>query len=185
MSNTHYVERDVSEILLSEVEIQKRVRELAAGISRDYEGRDLVAICILRGCVMFFADLIRHISIPIAIEFMALSSYGGGAESSGNVKIKYDLEEDIGGKDVLIVEDIIDTGHTLNRLVELLKSRDPRSIEVCCLLDKKDRRLVEVPVKYTGFSIPDEFVVGYGLDYDSRYRNYGSIGILKREIYGG
>ncbi len=177
------MERDISKVLISEDDIQKRVAELAGEISRDYAGKELVAVCILRGCVMFFADLMRHINIPMAIEFMAVSSYGGGAQSSGNVKIKYDLEHDIRGKHVLIVEDIIDTGNTLARLCEMLQARAPKSIEVCALLDKKERRLVDVPVKYTGFAIPDEFVVGYGLDYDSLYRNYNSVGILKQEIY--
>ncbi len=181
----HYVERDIGDTLISEADIQKKVKELGARISRDYAGKDFVAICILRGCVMFFADLMRYVNIPMAIEFMSVSSYGGGAESSGNVKIKYDLENDIGGKHVLIVEDIIDTGNTLEHLVEMLRSRNPESIEICALLDKKDRRLVDVPVKYVGFEIPDEFVVGYGLDYNSMYRNYGSIGILKREVYAG
>ncbi|MDL2236766.1 hypoxanthine phosphoribosyltransferase [Christensenellaceae bacterium OttesenSCG-928-K19] len=179
----HYVEQDIDSILLSGEQIEKRVKELAAQISIDYEGKDFVAICILRGCVMFFADLMRHVTIPMAIEFMSISSYGSGSESSGSVKIKYDLEEDIRGKDVLIVEDIIDTGITLSNLTELLSARHPASLEVCCLLNKQDRRKVEVPIKYTGFDIPDEFVVGYGLDYDSKYRNYCGIGVLKREIY--
>lgn len=179
----HYVERDISKILLPEAEIQKRVAELGEQISRDYEGKDLVAVCILRGCVMFFSDLMRQISIPMAIEFMAVSSYGGGTQSSGSVKIKYDMENDIGGKHLLIVEDIIDSGNTLSYLTELLRSRKPASIEICCLLNKPDRRTVEVPVKYIGFDIPDEFVVGYGLDYNSKYRNYGSVGVLKKEIY--
>ena len=179
----NYVERDISEVLLSDEQIQQRVRELGQQISEDYEGKNLVAVCILRGCVMFFADLMRNVDIPMAIEFMAVSSYGGGAESSGSVKIKYDMENDIMGKDVLIVEDIIDTGNTLSHLCGLLESRKPNSIEVCCLLNKPSRRTVEVPVKYIGFDIPDEFVVGYGLDYDSLYRNYNSVGILKREIY--
>jgi len=179
----HYVEKSISSLLLTEEDIQKRVREIGAQISKDYEGKELVAVCILRGCVMFFADLMKSISIPMRIEFMAVSSYGGGAESSGSVKIKYDMENDIRGKDLLIVEDIIDTGITLSNLKEMLESRHPSSIEICCLLDKKDRRTTEVPVKYTGFEIPDEFVVGYGLDYDSLYRNYCGVGILKREIY--
>lgn len=181
--NQHYVERDISKVLINEDQLKEKVAELGQKISADYAERELTAICILRGCVVFFADLIREISIPMSIEFMALSSYGSEAQSTGNVKIKYDLENNIRGKDVLIVEDIIDTGYTLHRLIELLKSREPRSIEVCCLLDKQERREVPVPVKYTGFTIPDEFVVGYGLDYDSRYRNYSSIGILKREVY--
>lgn len=180
---SHYIENDISEVLLSDVQIQERVKALGRQISRDYAGKQLVAICILRGCVMFFSDLMRNVDIPMAIEFMAVSSYGGGAQSSGSVKIKYDLEDDIKGKDVLIVEDIIDTGNTLSHLINLLKSREPAGIEVCCLLNKPSRRTVDVPVKYIGFDIPDEFVVGYGLDYNSLYRNYCSVGVLKREIY--
>lgn len=179
----HYVERDIGEILLSEEEIRARVAELGREISRDYEDKDLVAVCILRGCFIFFSDLMRQISIPVAIEFMSVSSYGGGSESSGSVKINYDMQNDIAGKHVLIVEDIIDSGNTLAHLAEMLKSRRPASIEICALLNKPDRRQVEVDAKYVGFDIPDEFVVGYGLDYNSLYRNYRNIGILKREVY--
>lgn len=179
----HYVERDIGEILLSEEEIKARVSELGRQISRDYEGKDVVAVCILRGCFIFFSDLMRQTSIPVAIEFMSVSSYGGGTESSGSVKINYDMQNDIAGKHVLIVEDIIDSGNTLSHLVEMLRSRRPASIEICALLSKPDRRVVEVPAKYVGFEIPDEFVVGYGLDYNSLYRNYRNIGILKREVY--
>lgn len=180
---SHYVERDIDRVLIGGDDLLKRVEELGKRISADYAGKDLVAVCILRGCVMFFADLMKAVEIPMAIEFMSVSSYGGGTESSGSVKIDFDLKDDIRGKHVLIVEDIIDTGNTLSNLLEMLRSRHPASLEVCCLLDKKDRRRVEVPVKYTGFEIPDEFVVGYGLDYDSKYRNYCGVGILKREIY--
>lgn len=179
----HYVERDIGKILLSEEEIKARVAELGRRISEDYDGKDLVAVCILRGCAIFFSDLMRQVTIPAALEFMSVSSYGGGTQSSGSVKIKYDMENDIEGKDVLIVEDIIDSGNTLSHLVEMLKSRNPNSIEICCLLDKPDRRVIDVPVKYTGFQIPDEFVVGYGLDYNSLYRNYRNIGVLKEEVY--
>lgn len=179
----HYVERDIGEVLLSEEEIKARVAEMGRQISKDYEGKDFVAICILRGCVIFFSDLMRQVSIPVNLEFMKVSSYGSGSESSGNVKVDYDLERDIRGKHVLIVEDIIDSGNTLYYLKDLLWSRGPASIEIAALLSKPDRRVIDVPVKYIGFEIPDEFVVGYGLDYDSLYRNYRSIGILKREIY--
>lgn len=179
----HYVERDIGEILLSEEEIKARVAELGRQISQDYEGKDLIAVCILRGCFVFFSDLMRQVSIPTTVEFMSVSSYGSGTESSGSVKINYDMDNDIGGKHVLIVEDIIDSGNTLSHLTELLKSRRPASIEICTLLNKPDRRKVDVPVKYTGFDIPDEFVVGYGLDYNSLYRNYRNIGILKEEVY--
>lgn len=177
------MERDIGKILLSEEEIRARVAELGREISEDYRGKDLVAVCILRGSAIFFSDLMRQVTIPVAMEFMSVSSYGGGTQSSGSVKIKYDMENDIKGKDVLIVEDIIDSGNTLSHLVEMLRSRKPNSIEICCLLDKPDRRVVHVPVKYTGFEIPDEFVVGYGLDYDALYRNYRNIGVLKEEVY--
>lgn len=179
----HYCEQDIQGVLLDADTIGKRVKELGARISRDYEGKELVAVCILRGCVVFFADLMRAVSIPMSIDFLAVSSYGAGSVSGGNVKIKYDMEDDIQGKHVLIVEDIIDTGYTLERLLDMLRAREPASIEICCLLSKPDRRKVHVPVKYTGFEIPDEFVVGYGLDFDSKYRNYDCVGILKRELY--
>ena len=179
----HYVERDIGRVLLSEDEIKARVAELGRQISEDYKGKDFVAVCILRGCAIFFSDLMRQVTIPVAMEFMSVSSYGSGSQSSGSIKIKYDMENDIEGKDVLIVEDIIDSGNTLSHLLEMLQSRKPKSLEVCCLLDKPDRRVVHVPVRYTGFEIPDEFVVGYGLDYVSLYRNYRDIGILKRSVY--
>ncbi len=178
----HYVEQDISGVLLDEATIQKRVHELGEQISRDYEGKDMVAVCILRGCVVFFSDLIREIRIPIGLDFMAVSSYQGAA-TSGNVLIKYDLQDDIRGRHVLIVEDIIDTGTTLMHLKRMLEARQPESIKICCLLNKVERRVSQVDVDYTGFEIPDEFVVGYGLDYLGKYRNYREIGILKREIY--
>lgn len=179
----NYVEQDISYVLLDEPTIKKRVRELGEQISRDYEGKNMVAICILRGCVIFFSDLIREIAIPIELDFMAVSSYNRGAQSSGNVLIKYDLQDDIRGKHVLIVEDIVDTGNTLMHLTRMLDARQPESIKVCCLLNKQERRTAHVTVDYIGFEIPDEFVVGYGLDYAGKYRNYREIGILKREIY--
>lgn len=179
----HYVEQDIASVLLTPEQISRRVKELGQQISHDYAGKNLTAVCILRGCVMFFADLMKNISIPMQVEFMSVSSYGGGSESSGSVKIKYDMENDIRGRNLLIVEDIIDSGITLSNLTEMLSARKPTSIEICCLLDKKDRRQIHVPVKYIGFEIPDEFVVGYGLDYNSLYRNYCGLGILKREVY--
>jgi hypoxanthine phosphoribosyltransferase len=179
----HYVEQDISGVLLDEPTIKKRVCEMGEQISRDYMGKNMVAICILRGCVVFFSDLIREIKIPIELDFMAVSSYNHGAQSSGSVHIKYDLQDDIRGKHVLIVEDIIDTGTTLMHLKRMLEARQPASIKICCLLDKEERRVSHVDVDYIGFEIPDEFVVGYGLDYAGRYRNYREIGILKREIY--
>ena len=179
----HYVEQDIGSVLLTKEQIRNRVEELGKQISKDYEGKDFIAVGILRGSVVFFSDLMRNISIPMEIDFMAVSSYGKSSTSSGSVQIKYDMQEDIRGKHLLIIEDIIDSGHTLCNLMELLRGRKPQSIEICCLLNKPDRREVDVPVKYIGFDIPDEFVVGYGLDYAAKYRNYHSVGILKREIY--
>lgn len=179
----HYAERDIEKILLSNEQISKRVMELGEQISKDYEGKDLIGVGILRGSVVFFSDLMRCIKIPMEIDFMAVSSYGAGSSSTGSVKIKYDMQEEIRGKHLLIIEDIIDSGWTLANLTEMLKGRKPASIEVCCLLNKQDRREVEVPVKYVGFDIPDEFVVGYGLDYAAKYRNYEHVGVLKRSIY--
>ncbi|MEG0594075.1 MAG: hypoxanthine phosphoribosyltransferase [Christensenella sp.] len=179
----HYVERDIEQLLLSSEQIEKRVAELGKQISQDYEGKDLIGVGILRGSVIFFSDLMRHIKIPMEIDFMAVASYGKGSKSTGSVHIKYDMQEDIRGKHLLIIEDIIDSGRTLASLTEMLQGRKPESIELCCLLNKPDRREVDVPVKYVGFDIPDEFVVGYGLDYASKYRNYEHIGVLKRSIY--
>ena len=179
----NYTERDIREVLITEEEIQAKVKEVAAQISKDYAGKDLVAICILRGCCIFFSDLMRNVTIPVDMEFMATSSYGNGAQSTGNVSILYDIQTDIKGKSVLIVEDIIDTGITLRQLKKLLSGREPESIDICVLLDKVDRRVTPVDVKYTLFKIPNEFVVGYGLDYAEKYRNYRQIGVLKPEIY--
>lgn len=179
----HYVERDVERVLLSKEQIEARVKELGEQISNDYEGKDLIAVGILRGSVVFFSDLMRQVKIPMEIDFMAVSSYGKGSTSTGSVQIKYDMQEDIRGKHLLIIEDIIDSGWTLHNLTEQLRGRQPESINICCLLNKPDRREVEVPVKYIGFDISDEFVVGYGLDYASKYRNYEHVGVLKRSIY--
>ena len=179
----HYVERDVERVLLSKEQIEARVKELGEQISNDYEGKALIAVGILRGSVVFFSDLMRQVKIPMEIDFMAVSSYGKGSTSTGSVQIKYDMQEDIRGKHLLIIEDIIDSGWTLHNLTEQLRGRQPESINICCLLNKPDRREVEVPVKYIGFDIPDEFVVGYGLDYASKYRNYEHVGVLKRSIY--
>ncbi|MGI6152633.1 MAG: hypoxanthine phosphoribosyltransferase [Christensenellaceae bacterium] len=177
------MESDISGVLLTKKQIEKKVAELGEQITKDYEGKELVAVCILRGSVVFFADLIRQIGLPMNIDFMAISSYGASSVSDGSVQIKYDLADDIKDKHVLIVEDIIDTGYTLKSLKKLLLARKPASFEICCLLNKPDRREVDVDVKYVGFDIPDEFVVGYGLDYASKYRNYDSVGVLKREVY--
>lgn len=174
----------LAEILIPEDKLQERIKQLGEQISRDYAGKDLLLICILRGGVMFLTDLIRHIDVPLAIEFMAVSSYGiGGRESRGNVRITLDLNCSIEGKNVILVEDIIDSGHTLASVVELLETRDPASLCVCTLLDKTERREVEVPVKYTGFPIPNKFVFGYGLDIDDFYRNLPFIGVVDLENY--
>ncbi len=175
---------DIEKVLISEDEIGQKVRELGRAISEDYAGENLVLVSVLRGAVLFIADLIRVISIPLTIDFMAISSYGPSTETSGVVKVIKDLEENIVGKHVLIVEDIIDTGLTLNYLIKNLKSREPASLDVCVLLDKSARRIVyNLPIKYKGFDIPDVFVVGYGLDYQQKYRNLPFVGILKRFVY--
>jgi hypoxanthine phosphoribosyltransferase len=171
----------IGKVLLNEETIMRRVAEMGAEITRDYQGKDLVTICILRGGVIFMADLVKQIKIPVSIDFMAVSSYGLSTKSSGIVRILKDLDDDIEGKDVLIVEDIVDTGLTLHYLVDYLKSRGPKSVKVCCFLDKPSRRKVDVPIDYLGFEIPDKFVVGYGLDYAQKYRNLPYLSILDEE----
>lgn len=174
---------DVERILLSEEQISEKVKEIGAQITKDYEGEKLLIITILKGSVIFAADLLREIKIPVEIDFMCLSSYGSSSESSGAVKIVKDLNEPIEGKNVLVIEDILDSGNTLSHLVKLLGTRNPKSIRIATLLDKPDRRIAEVDVAYKGFSIPDEFVIGYGLDYAEKYRNLPYVGILKRSVY--
>jgi hypoxanthine phosphoribosyltransferase len=174
---------DVERILLSEEALAKRIQELGAEITADYQGKEILMICVLRGAVLFMADLARAIKVPAALDFMAVSSYGAGTSSSGVVRILKDLDEDVEGKHLLVVEDIIDSGLTLNYLLDNLKSRKPASLKICTLLNKPDRRTVNVKIDYNGFTIPDHFVVGYGLDYAERYRNLPFIGILKPEIY--
>jgi hypoxanthine phosphoribosyltransferase len=174
----------MSEILIPEEALQKRIKELGAEISRDYRENNLMLICILRGGVMFLTDLMRHITIPHTVEFMAVSSYGAGKrESSGHVRITYDLSTDISDRHVLVVEDIIDSGHTLKSVVDLLSTRSPRSLYICTLLDKVSRRQVEVPIRYQGFVIPDKFVFGYGLDIDEYYRNLPFVGVVNLEKF--
>lgn len=174
----------LAEVLIPEEELKKRVKELGEEISRDYEGQKILAICILRGGVMFLTDLIRHIEPPVAIDFMGVSSYGVGSRSSyGQVRITLDLATSIAGKNVLIVEDIIDSGNTLSSVIEMLRTRNPASLEVCTLLNKYSRREVDVPIKYCGFDIPDKFVFGYGLDMDEYYRNLPFIGVVDLEKY--
>lgn len=166
-------------VLLSEEEVDKRIRELGDVISRDYEGKQVHLICVLKGGVFFTCELAKSITVPVSMDFMSVSSYGSDTKSSGVVKIIKDLDESIENKDVLVVEDIIDSGRTLSYLLENLRSRNPKSLKLCTLLDKPERRVTEVNVDYTGFEIPDEFVVGYGLDYCQKYRNLPYIGIVE------
>ena len=173
----------IEEILIPENQIQKKIEELGNRISRDYQGKQLICIGVLRGAVIFLADLARYIKVPMIIDFMDISSYGASTESSGVVRIVKDLDENIEKKDVLIVEDIIDTGLTLDYLIRMLKSRNPSSLRVCALLNKKERRQIDVPIDYCGFDIPDKFVVGYGLDFNGLYRNIPYILVLKPMYY--
>ena len=173
------VEAGVGEILISEAELQARIRALGAEISADYQGRELLLVGVLKGAVFFMADLMRAISVACEIDFMAISSYGAATDSSGVVRILKDLDINIDGRHVLVVEDIIDSGLTLSYLVRNLESRSPASLEVCALLTKPARREIEVPVRYVGFEIPDRFVVGYGLDYAERHRNLPYVAVLR------
>jgi hypoxanthine phosphoribosyltransferase len=177
------VEKDILKILISEEEIRQRVKELGTEITEDYKNRDLMIIGVLKGCMVFLSDLVREIKLPLIMDFMVVSSYGSSTKSSGVVRIIKDLEQDIMDKDVLIIEDIVDSGLTLSYLIEILKSRNPRSVKVCSLLDKPERRKSSVSIDYTGYRIPDEFVVGYGLDFDEVYRNLPYVCVLKPEIY--
>ena len=177
--------QDVERILFTEEELAARVKELGAQITRDYQGKDLVVASVLRGSYIFMADLTRSIDLPLSVDFMAVSSYGAGTVSSGQVEIKKDLSDSIEGKDLLIVEDILDSGNTLYYLMDVLRVRKPASIKICTLMDKPDRRVQPITAEYTGFTIPDAFVVGYGLDYDEKYRNLPYVGILKPSVYGG
>ena len=165
--------------LISEADVAKKIAEMGAQISKDYAGESVYLLCILKGGVFFTTELAKHITIPVTIDFMSVSSYGGGTTSSGIVRIVKDLDTPIEGRNVLIAEDIIDTGRTLAYLMEHLKQRKPKSLKLCTLLDKPDRRVSDVKVDYTGFEIPDEFVVGYGLDYDQRYRNLPYVGVIE------
>ncbi len=174
---------DVAEILITEEQIRQRTRELAQEISRDYEGQDLLLVCVLKGGVVFLVDLMRELTIPHSVDFMATSSYGASTESSGVVRILKDLDAPIEGRNVLIVEDIIDTGHTLDYLTRILRERNPASLRICTLLNKQERREVDIPIDYIGFNIPNKFVIGYGLDFDELYRNLAFVGVLKPELY--
>ncbi len=183
--NMALLDKDIQEVLFDESALNARIAEMGAEITRDYAGREPMLISVLRGSYIFMADLTRHIDLPCTVDFMAISSYGSGTSSSGQVRIIKDLTDDVEGRDILVVEDILDSGNTLAYLMELLKARKPASLRLCTLLDKPSRRLKEVEVEYTGFTIPDEFVVGYGLDYAEKYRNLPYIGILKPCVYGG
>jgi len=174
---------DMAEILLDNDVIQARIRELGAEISRDYEGQEVVLLCILKGAVMFFADLARSLTVQCQMDFMGISSYGDGVKTSGIVRISKDLDMSITGRHVLIVEDIMDSGLTLNHLTQLLASRNPASMRIVCLLDKPDRRECNISPDYCGFIIPNKFVVGFGLDYIGRYRHLPYVGVLKPEVY--
>ena len=174
--------RDVGEVLIDEESLQARIRELGETISADYEGRDLLLVGVLKGAIFFIADLMRELSIPCEIDFMAISSYGAATDSSGVVRILKDLDANIAGRDVLVVEDIIDSGLTLSYLMRTLTARRPASLEICALLTKPERREIEVPVRYVGFEIPNRFVIGYGLDFAERYRNLPYIGVLHPDL---
>ncbi|MDO5707789.1 MAG: hypoxanthine phosphoribosyltransferase [Andreesenia angusta] len=175
------MKKDIKSVLLSEEEIKKKVEELGKQISNDYRGKELIIIGVLKGAFVFMSDLIRNIDIPVKVDFMAVSSYGASTKSSGVVRILKDLDRQVGGKDLLIVEDIIDTGLTLSYLVNNLESRGANSVAICTLLDKPERREIKMNLRYKGFDIPDEFVVGYGIDYAEKYRNLREICILKAE----
>ncbi len=174
---------DIKEVLLSEEEIKDIVSDLGRQITEDYRGKNLVLVSVLKGSVVFMADLMRAIEIPCSIDFMVVSSYGSGTESSGVVKIIKDLDADLRGVDLLIVEDILDTGRTLASLIKILKMRNPSSVKICTFLDKPERRLADISADYVGACVPDEFVVGYGLDYNERYRNLPYVGVVKPEVY--
>lgn len=174
---------DVKEVLLTEEQIHEIVEGLGKKITEDYRGKNLVLVSVLKGSVVFMADLMRAIDIPCSIDFMVVSSYGAGTESSGVVKIIKDLDADLRGVDLLIVEDILDTGRTLSSLIKILKMRNPNSVKICTFLDKPERRLADISADYVGACVPDEFVVGYGLDYDEIYRNIPYLGVLKPEVY--
>lgn len=174
---------DLASVMFDEEALKEKCKELGKQIAKDYAGKDLLVVGILKGSVMFFVDLTRNISVPMNMDFMVVSSYGDGTESSGKVNIKKDLSVDIKGRHVLLVEDIIDSGITMNQLMAELAKREPASLKLCALLSKPSRRQVDVNIDYCGYEVPDEFLVGYGLDYAENYRNLPVIGVLKREIY--
>lgn len=177
------MDKDVKDILVSEADIKKLVAQLGRRITSDYEGKEIMVICILKGAVMFCADLIREIKVPLKLDFMAVSSYGETTESSGAVQILKDLDSSVEGRHLLIVEDIVDTGLTLRYLISILNARGPASIKTCALLDKPERRKVDVKIDYAGIEIPDAFVIGYGLDYAEDYRHLPYVAVLSPEVY--
>ena len=176
-------EQDVERVLLTEEQIAKKVHEIASEMNAFYQDKEVVMVCILKGSVTFFSDLVRAVSFPVMYDFMCVSSYGNGTTSGGSVRINKDLSVDIMDKHVVIVEDILDTGNTLTALLKQLEARKPASLKLCCLLDKPDRRLKPIKSDFVGFEIPDEFVIGYGLDYDEKYRQLPYVGVLKRSVY--
>lgn len=177
---------DIESVLLTEEQLKKRVQEIGAQITKDYQGKDkILLVSVLRGAYIFMADLSRAIDLPCTVDFMSVSSYGAGTKSSGQVEIKKDISMNLEGYHVIIVEDILDSGNTLYYLMDMLRLRKAASIRICTLLDKPDRRVRPIVADYAGFVVPDAFVVGYGLDYDQRYRNLPYVGILKPEVYGG
>lgn len=178
-----FAENDLAEVLIDEQTLQNRIKELAAEISRDYAGKNIMLVGVLKGAIMFMVDLSRYLELPLTLDFMAVSSYGASTQSSGVVRILKDLDSSIEGKNILIVEDIVDSGLTLAYLAEYLKARNPASLRICALLNKPDRRTSDVVIDYLGFDIPDKFVIGYGLDFAEIYRNLPFIGVLKPEKY--
>ena len=179
------LEKNIEKVLLTKEQLEQRISELGAEITRDYQDKELVLAAVLRGSYVFMADLTRAIDLPLTVDFMAVSSYGAGTVSSGQVEIKKDLSDPIEGKNLLIVEDILDSGNTLYYLMDVLSARRPASIRICTLLDKPERRVKPIKADYAGFVIPDAFVVGYGLDYAEKYRNLPYVGVLKPEVYEG
>ena len=177
--------KDVEQILYTEEELRQRVKELGCQITADYAGREPMLISVLRGSYIFMADLTRSINLDVAVDFMSVSSYGAGTVSSGQVEIKKDLSDSIEGKDLIIVEDILDSGNTLYYLLDVLRARKPASIRICTLMDKPERRVKPIKADYVGFTIPDAFIVGYGLDYAEKYRNLPYVGVLKPSVYNG
>lgn len=175
--------RDIERVLLTEQEIAEKVKELGAQISRDYADKNPIVVCVLKGSFIFMADLVRAINVPCTVDFMSVSSYGAGTTSSGEVKIVKDFDQSVEGRHLIIVEDILDSGRTLSYLMKTLKARGAASITLCTFLDKPERRVVPVEVTYSGFTVPDAFIVGYGLDYDQMYRNLPYVGVLKPSVY--